>query len=209
VGGGPWKGHDVEAALLDLKGLGVEYIVIHGPKSREYYRDFIRTERISGSLPAVFHIEDDTIYALPARPLAHLMKAGELPDANPAHHPQALIPYVAAIEDASRRALNTNWTGPGSLTIAGPVREGDVVALQVSADPGWSATQDGHEAPIEEDKMGFMVVHASPSAATRIELRYHGTVEQKAMALVSVIAWIVAFGTLFRKRATRIAHAAA
>ena len=97
---GPWKGHETEETLLELKALGAEYVVIHGAKSREYYRDFFRTERISGSLPAVFHIEDDTIYALPVRSLAHLMKPEELPDADVPYHPQSLVRYVAAMEDS-------------------------------------------------------------------------------------------------------------
>ncbi len=62
-------GHDREETMLNLKALGAEYVVIHGPKSREYYRDFLRPERVSDSLAAVFHIEDDTIYALPSSPL--------------------------------------------------------------------------------------------------------------------------------------------
>src|SRR5262249_54102647 len=47
------------------EALGTEYVVVHGPKSREYYRDFQRPERAAAVLPAVYHIEDDTIYALP------------------------------------------------------------------------------------------------------------------------------------------------
>ena len=209
MGNSPWKGHDNDAVLLDLKGLGVQYVVVHGQKSREYYRDFAHVERISSSLETAFHVEDDTIYALPAHPLAHLMKSDEVVNSNPAFHPQALMKYVAAIEDGSRPPLSVDWEGPSSLTIAGPVPAGDVVALQVNDDPGWSATQDGRAAAIEEDKLGFMVVHASPSPATKIELHYHGTVEQKTMALVSVLAWIGAVGALFRRRTVQLARAAA
>ena len=34
--------------LLQLKALGAEYVVVHGPESREYYRDFVRPERVAG-----------------------------------------------------------------------------------------------------------------------------------------------------------------
>jgi hypothetical protein len=193
VGNGPWKGHEMEETLLELKALGTEYIVIHGAKSREYYRDFMRTERISGSLPAVFHIEDDTIYQLPVRSLAHLMKPEELPARYANYHPDDLRPYVAAMEDTSRPLLNVRWTDPSSLTIAGPVPANNVVVLQVSADPGWRGTQDGHEIPIEPDRLGFIVLHPAPAAATQIELHYHGTVEQRIMAGLSVLTWIAAF----------------
>jgi hypothetical protein len=203
VGGGPWKGHEVEETLLELKALGAEYVVIHGPKSREFYRDFFQTERITANLPAVFHIEDDTIYALPVRSLAHLMKPDELPADNVVLHPQALTRYVAAIEDSSRPVLGVHWTDTSTLTIAGPVPAGDVVALQVSADDGWRATQSGNDIPVEADRLGFMVLHPAPASATQIELRYHGTMEQRIFAGVSLMAWVAAFGALFWVRGKR------
>ena len=62
-------GHETEDTLLLMEALGAEYVVVHGPKSREYYRDFVRPERVAG-LTAVYRIEDDVIYALPSRPLS-------------------------------------------------------------------------------------------------------------------------------------------
>lgn len=193
-------GRETEDTLLTLQALGAQYVVVHGPKSREYYRDFVRGERISGVLPAVYHLEDDTIYALPARPLAHLMRPEELPDADPREHPAALEPYVAAMEDPSRPPLSVQWMGYSAIAIAGPAPAGSVVALQVNADPGWRATQDGREIPMTLDRLGFIVLHPAPAAATRIELRYRGTAEQRVMAGISALAWIVSLGALFRNR---------
>ncbi len=56
-----------EDPLPDLQAMDVQYVVVHGPDSREYYRDFKNPERLS-RFPAVFHIEDDTIYEVPERP---------------------------------------------------------------------------------------------------------------------------------------------
>ena len=205
VGGGPWRGHENEETLLELKALGVEYVVIHGPKSREFYRDFRRPERIAGNLSPVFHIEDDTVYALPFRSLAHLMRPDELPDADVVFHPQGLLRYVAALEDASRPSLRAQWAGAGTLEVSGPVPPDHVVAVQVSNDEGWQATQDGREIEIGEDRLGFMVLHPSTAAATHIELRYRGTIEQKIMAVVSVMAWVLAVAALFSSRVARMA----
>jgi hypothetical protein len=47
-----------------LKSVGAQYVVVHGQKSREYYRDFQRPERLAG-LPVLYRIEDDTIYEVP------------------------------------------------------------------------------------------------------------------------------------------------
>ena len=159
-------GSDADETLLELKALGAEYVVVHGPKSREYYRDFLRPERLA-SLPVAYHLEDDTIYALPARPLAHLVNPEELPDADVREHPQALARYVAAIEDPSRPALRARWVGASALDVSGPVPAGKVVAVQVNADPGWRATQDGREIAIAQDRLGFMVLHAGAGRGGR------------------------------------------
>jgi uncharacterized membrane protein YfhO len=92
------------------------------------------------------------------------------------------------------------WTDTGAVTIAGPVRQGDLVALQVNADPGWRATQDGREIAISQNRLGFVVLHPTAAAQSRIELRYHGTWEQRIMAVVSILAWIAAFVWLLRTR---------
>jgi len=56
----PATGRETADTLLMLKAMDTQYVVIHGPQSREYYRDFIRPERITAALPAVYHEEDDT-----------------------------------------------------------------------------------------------------------------------------------------------------
>ncbi|HTS27272.1 MAG TPA: hypothetical protein VMH81_15450 [Bryobacteraceae bacterium] len=182
-------GHETEDSLNDLKTLGAEYVVLHGPKSREYYRDFLKPDRVSYSLPIAWHIEDDTIYRLPSRPLAHLVRLEELPQTDALDHPEALMRYVAAIEDGARPALSMRWPDASTITIAGPVREGDAVSVQVNADPGWRAFQDGHTIPVTQDGIGFLVLHPSPSAGTRIDLRYGGTAEQRIMAGLSFVGW--------------------
>jgi hypothetical protein len=186
--------------LMALKALGTEYVVVHGPKSREYYRDFVRPERMAATLQSVYHTEDDTIYALPPRPLAHLMRREEIPESDVREHHEVLAPYVAAMVDPARPALQTRWIGTNTLEMTGPAPPGYLVAIQVNADPGWRATQDGHEIPITQDQLGFVVLHPTPAAATRIELRFRGTIEQRIMAAVSVLAWLACLFALWGRR---------
>jgi len=105
--------------LLELKALGAGYVVVHGPKSREYYRDFVRPERFAAAgLQPVYHTEDDTIYVLPPRPLAHLMRPEEIRSSDAREHHEALARYAAAIDDSSRPALRSHWVGTSTLAIA-------------------------------------------------------------------------------------------
>lgn len=193
-----WRGHETEDTLLELKALGSQFVVVHGPKSREYYRDFIHPERMAATLPAVFRTEDDVIYELPAHPLAHLMRPDEIPSIDVREHPEALTKYVAAIEDASRPALRARWVDPGDYQIEGPVPEGHRIAVQVNNDRGWRATQDGREIAITQDALGFVVLHPSPAASSRIELHYWGTLEQRAMAALCALTWIAALFAFYR-----------
>jgi hypothetical protein len=110
------------------------------------------------------------------------------------------------MEDPARPVLQTRWMDPSALDVTGAAPPGQLMAVQVNADPGWRATQDGREIAITRDTLGFMVLHPSASAAARVELRYHGTIEQRIMALVSVVAWIVSLWALvgaLRKRKLR------
>jgi hypothetical protein len=111
-----------------------------------------------------------------------------------------LTRYAAAIDDPSRPALRSRWTDTSTLAIAGAAPPGSLVAVQVNADPGWRATQDGHEIPISGDALGFVELHPSPAAATRIELHYRGTLEQRIMAVVSALAWLASLFAFFRTR---------
>ena len=125
--GNLWPGHETEDTLSKLAALGAGYIVVHGPKSREYYRDFVRPERLAATLQPVFHTEDDTIYALPPRRLAYLVHPDEIPDSDVREHHDALTRYVAAIVDTSRPALQSQWIGTSTLAMTGPAPPGDLV----------------------------------------------------------------------------------
>jgi hypothetical protein len=190
-------GHETQDALLELKAMGAEYVVIHGPQSREYYRDFVRPERVAAVLPAVYREEDDTIYALPARPLANLVTPAELPGKDAPAHPWLLESYVAALEDPARPALQTRWLGADTLAIDGAAPPGRLVAVRVNADPGWQAFQDGRALPIEIDNLGFMVLRPAAAAATHIELHYRATAEPRLMTALSAFCWMAALAALF------------
>jgi hypothetical protein len=162
----------------------------------------LRPERIYATLPGVHHEEDDTIYALPAHPLAHLMSPAELPGREPDKHPQVIEPYVAAMEDPARPALHTAWRDNNTFEIDGAVEPGRIVAISMNADPGWHAAQDGREIAIETDNLGFMVLRPTTSADTHLTLRYRVGAEPRIMAGVSALVWIGAVAGLFlwRKR---------
>ncbi|MGH9657445.1 MAG: hypothetical protein ACRD96_02815, partial [Bryobacteraceae bacterium] len=185
-------------AIAELKTLGVEYLVVHGPKSREHYRDFWNPKKFEGYLEVVHREEDDTIYRVPFTSYAHLARSEELPDWPRGSILPVLEPDAAASEDPARPKLRAEWRGPNSMVIEGPMRENMYVSVHVSDHSGWVALQDGIPIVHEPDWMGLMVLTPRPSAHSRIELRFDGTPEQRAFAALSVLVWLAAAIYLIR-----------
>ncbi len=197
TGIGSKPGADGADAVLQLKAMGVEYVVVHGPKSEEYYRDVVHAAKFEGVLERVHSDGDNRIYRLPFHSYAHLMRVDELPIH---HHPYRLPPYVAAMEDTARPRLRAQWSGPNELRLQGPVPAGYCVVALVNYDPGWSAQQDGRPISLEATRLGAILAHAQPSAGSVIVLRYAAPAEPRIMAAVSALAWLLALAALFRRR---------
>jgi hypothetical protein len=192
-------GMEVPYALLEMKALGVEYLVVHGPKSDEHYRDYRNPRKFEGVLEQVADVQsgdmDDFIYRVPFRGFAHLIR--------PAEHPASafrdkLGPYVAAIEDDARPRMSLRWLSKREIEITGRVPEGMLVSVQVTHDDGWEAVQDGKAITLARSPLGFIDVRARPAASTNIRLHYNGTIEQRLMAVISLVAWTLALMGLKR-----------
>lgn len=184
----------VTDSLRELKSLGVEYIVIHGSRSAEHYRDYKNPEKFVGVLERVYGDENDVIYRVPFRGLAHPIRPDEEPAAA---FRDFLRPYVQAIEDTSRPALRTSWLDNNRLRIEGAVPDGMLISLQVTHDPGWKAVSNGRKIPVEKDKLGFIKLRASGV----VDLEYAGTLEQKGFAFLSALTWLGSLVFLWKNRA--------
>ena len=90
--------------------------------------------------------------------------------------------------------------GANELHVEGPVPDGMQIAVQVSHDWGWTATQDGTPITIRRNHLGFMTLEPRPAPAARILLQYRAVVGTRAMAALSALAWVGALAGLFVKR---------
>jgi hypothetical protein len=197
TGIGSPEGLEGQQAISQLKAVGVEYVVVNGPASQEYYRDIQNPWKFEGLLERVFREGDDAIYRIPTHSLAHLVRPEELPPYPPiGGRLEFLDRYVAAIDDSSRPKLKTSWNGTNELLVEGSIPEGMLVSVQVSHNRGWTATQEGRPLRIDRDNLGFLALSPLAAADARIELRYRGTTEQRVMAAISALAWVSALGGL-------------
>src|SRR5207248_145704 len=102
---GSQPGQRVDDALIEMKAMAVQYLVIHGPGSREYYRDAANPREFA-TLPAVWHEQDDTIYSIGPTSLAHIVFRQELPKYRA---PSAMAALAAGIGDPGRSHLAAAW----------------------------------------------------------------------------------------------------
>lgn len=192
------------AAEWQLRVAGVEYVAIHGPKSREHWRDFAANPLPFDTMfERVWHAEDDSIYRVPFTGYAHLVRDAELPPYRPiGPGVPYLDPYIRALDDPARR-LAARWVGSSQMTIEGRFPDGFAVSVLVAHDPGWRASQEGAQIPIEKDAAGFLVLRPRASKAAVVDLAYAGSIQQKLLTGVSAAVWLAALATLYRTRRRR------
>jgi len=103
--------------------------------------------------------------------------------------------------------MDTKWLSTGDLEISGAVPATGSVAVAVNWDPGWRASQNSKPLAVEQGSFGFVKLAAAPAAQTKIELHYAGTLEQKVMAGISLLGWLLTLAWLIfdgiRRRSSR------
>lgn len=194
-------------AVKLLRASGVEYLIVHGPGSNEHWRDVANPELIGAQLELVWREGDDSLYRVPFRGLANLVEPGELPPGLPVGDwVDYLKPYLAAMDNPARPALETRWEGASAVVIRAPaIPAGMLVTLRVSFDPRWRAWQDEREIPATSDQMGNLLLspRPAPDRPTEIQLRYAPPRQQIAGTAVSLLTAAGCLAALWRERRRR------
>ena len=186
-------GQETADAILALRTLGVEYVVVHGTKSREHYRDFTNPMKFEGALELVHREEDDSIYRLPFHSLAHSVRWEDRLRWPRESKLPVLAPYVAAMDAFPK--LTSVWRG-SEFHISGAIKSDSLVAVLMSHDGGWRAKQGGQEIEILKDDLGFMMLRAKPARSAEIVMSYRGNAEAYLMAALSLLVWCGAIAWL-------------
>jgi hypothetical protein len=187
-------------AVQLLRAMGVEYAVVHGPKSREHYRDIKHPDKFAGLLERVHREEDDVIYRVPDSPLARLVRYHELIEWPSNSAVPVVDAYIQAIEDRARPALRVTWRGASEFVVEGPILPGYILSVLVPYEEGWSATQDDKALPLASDNFKFLMAQPSGAGNSKITFRYRGTPEQRLMGLISALVWLCAVIRLRREQ---------
>ncbi len=185
---------DAQISITWLKAFGCHAITVPGPKSRETYKPFWHPRKFDGVLPELWHQEDDTIYAIPERSssLAHVIPDSAVIRRVPVNglDIEDVTRYVAALDNPALPDAPLAWTDPSHGRITASVRPGQVVAVQVTYDRGWTARTHGRNVPINRDAIGLMVLRPECNGACDIDLVFDGGIERKICLTISLLTML-------------------
>ncbi len=190
-------------ALNMLRAGGVEYAAIHFPGSREHWRDIREPDLVVSKLELVWREGEDGIYRVPFNGLANFILPAEIPFTIPVSKAAgSLEPYVKAMDAQDRPHVEAAWQDNNQMELRAPdVREGFLVTVRVSYDPGWSATQDGQSIPVKSDPTGNLLLEPHVTASpTVLRLSYRASLQQITNSLVSLAAVVGCIAAVRRER---------
>jgi hypothetical protein len=180
---------DGEVAAIGLKAFGVAAVGVSGPRSGEIFKPFVNPKKFDGLLPEAWRDGDDVIYLIPARSssLAHVVRPEDLPSRRPLHGADVdpLRAYVRALDDPSLPLAPMEWRNPYEAVITAAVARDQVLSVQMSYDPGWSATVQGVRRRIFGDNLGQLVIEPACAGPCTVMLSYDGGLEMLAARIVS------------------------
>jgi hypothetical protein len=195
-----------QQTLADLlRVYGCDAMIGGGKDSAEFYHPISHAEKLRG-LKELWRDGGDAIYDLPRRrSLAFVMRPGDLVMRPLAQYGWSMLdPYLAAMENPEYPPAKFQWRSPADAVITATMQPDQVLSVQVSWDPGWSAYSGGKLIPIGSDKLGEMVLEPHCSGACSVELQYDGGTEGRIARVLSLLAlagglgWILV--AIWRKR---------
>jgi len=189
-------------AIRWLKVFGVDAVGVSGAGSREAFKPFRNPKKFEGLLPVLRRDGDDVIYSLNRRSpsLAHVIRREDLPPRPPEHGLDIAPaePYLRALDDPALPAAPMKWTSRHSASISARMSLEQILSVQISFHPGWSAVANSRRVVVRRDHLGQLVIEPECDGECIVELRYDGGLEMRVARVISWaaflggIAWIAA-----------------
>ena len=183
---------EAQATVTWLKAFGTGEVAISGKDSKEYWKAFVRPEKLEGVLPVLWREDGVTIYRVPVREvsLAHIVPESAIVR----HLPKApgdikeTESYVAGLDDASLPTTTFDWEGRNRIRIHATVASGQVLSVQETYHPGWHAAIAGRSQQVLKDGLGLMWLRPDCRGACEIVMDYDGGWELRLCRWLSWLA---------------------
>jgi hypothetical protein len=169
-----------EASTLWMQALGGDNLVVHFKNSREMYHDWAKPDKLAGHLPVVYdNGAGDVIYQVPRRfpDHARVVETAKVRALAPVlQDPNALRPYVDAIENGPEQPAHLTREGTDAMQVSATLKPGQSIVVQETYDPAWHAYAGSRPLEIREDPAGFMEI-AAPEGQQQIRLVFEPPLE--------------------------------
>lgn len=200
-------GQEVELTRLWLQVTGADAVVVHGPKSQEWYKDFVYPDKFKDASFRLIRAdgEDNFIYGVPRKHteiarVVDVARSRALPVVKKADDREQLRAHVAVLEDPALAEARIQWFGTDAFEVRGRLESGQGFSMLESFDPAWRATVNGRPVAIEMDGLGFMRVAPGGSGETSVRFEFVTPLEnQVGLGLTALSLALLAWYLLRRK----------
>lgn len=194
-------GSDPELSRLWLQVMGADGVVVHGPKSQEWYKDFVYPDKFKDPSFRLMYDDgaDDYIYAVPRKHsgivrVVNVERSRRLPPVKQADDRVGLTAHLSVLEDSATAPAQIRWKGTDAFEVRGRLDAGQGFSILETYDPAWRATVNGNPVAIESDGLGFMRVAPAASAGdTTVNFEFT-TPAENAVGRVVTVASLLALG---------------
>jgi hypothetical protein len=177
-----------EISLAWLKAFGCHAVLV--APSRIYGQVFNHPHKFDGILPLLWKQGDDVIYGIPqrTRSLAHVVPESAIVRRRPINglDVEEIERYVAALDDPSLPASDMEWLAPDRARVHAIVHPGQVISIQTTYDPGWTALAGGKRARVAPDGLGMSVIHPACVGPCSVDFVFSGGWERKLCRALSI-----------------------
>jgi hypothetical protein len=199
-------GEDPQRAIAWMQVLGVDLVAVHGPNSKEWYKDFQYPKKFDGSLTPIFDDgQDNRIFEIPRRyrSLARVVDRNALdglPKLIDQSDLEGLKHYVKVLEHGPEAPTQTSWRGTDEFLVKAQTSPGQSLIVQVTYDPNWIAESNLGPLPVHNfTPLGFIRIDA-PEGLKEIRFRFRKPFEKSAGEAIFLLTLIGMGWTLWRHR---------
>lgn len=203
----PYTTGDGERTATWLRLFGVQAVVVHGPESRDFYKQAWRdAAKFEGVLPELWRDGGDAIYAVPQRSksLAHVILPEHAPIRPPFNNDDvaSVEALAAALEDPALPLAALEWIDSSRAVITADLERDHLLYVQITYHPGWRAYVNGEPRRVRKNVLGLMTVEPRCEGLCEVTLEFDGGIEMVLARLLCGLT--VAGGLIWLAAAARI-----
>jgi hypothetical protein len=202
-------GPELEPSQTWLEATGADAVIVHGPKSKEFYRDIVTPAKFKDWQVLYDDGEDNLIYRVPRR-FPGIARAVDTTAARAIPTPTGTArladarPYAKMLNEGPAIPATVRFTSSDSFVVssAGPLPPNTSLTILESFDSSWRATANGRELPVIRDALGFMRIDAPPPGAREIHFQFSTPMQNQAGRLITTAGAfsLIAYCFLYRRR---------